>query len=288
MKKITFLFVLLFVSFSVLAQVDFNWVTQPISPDNNLQEMNIVNDTTTILVGYGKTFVKSADKGLTWDNVPVLDPLYDFTDLSINSNGIGYACAGDQKVIDNPSDGEQDVYTHGLLLKTIDNGTSWSVTDVTAVGTGDDPELNPNAPGCYALHFYSVEVIDDITAIIGVAWYEYEVSTGDRLSHSGAFKTVDNGVSWTSLCDNGRYPMAIELADTSIYFGGNTHLLKTVAGSNVVTDIYPNLVAAVIPADSTVFINDITIVDETEIYVTTSVDGIFKTVDLGVTFVMLE
>ena len=286
MKNFTFLFLLFFISFSALAQVDFNWETQSISPDNNLQEMNIVNDTTTILVGYGKTFVKSADLGLTWDNVPVLDPLYDFIDLSINSSGIGYACARDEKVIDNS--GEQDVRAHGLLLKTTDNGVSWTVTDVSAVGTGEDPELNPNAPGCFALHFHSVEVIDDNTAVIGVEWYEYEVSTGDRLDHANAFKTVDGGVSWTAITDNGRYPLAIEVADSSIYFGGKNHLLKTVAGSDVVTDIYPNLIAVVVPEDSTVSVSDITIVSETEIYVTTSVDGIFKTVDRGVTFTMLD
>ena len=288
MKNFTLLFLSFFISFSALAQVTFNWETQSISSGNNLQEMNLVNDSTTFLVGYGRTFVKSADLGLTWDKVPVLTPTYDFINLSINSNGIGYACAGDQKVIDNPSDGEPDVYAHGLLLKTIDNGVSWSVTDISAVGTGDDPEFNPNGPGCYALHFYSVEVIDDVTAIIGVAWYQHEVSTGDRLSHSGVFKTVDDGVSWTSVIDNGRYPTAIELADSTIYFGGNTHLLKTVTASDVVTDIYPNLIAAAIPADSTLFVNDITIVNENEVYVTTSVDGIFKTVDWGATFVMLE
>jgi len=288
MKNFTLFLSVFLISFSAFAQVTFNWEKQSISPGNNLQEMNMVNDSTTLLVGYGRTFVKSADFGLTWDNVPILDPLYDFGDLSINSNGIGYACSGDQKVINNPSGYEPDVYAHGVLLKTIDNGVNWSVFDISVIGEGDDPALNPNAPGCYAMHFRSVEVIDDNTALLGIEWYEHIVSTGSKVSHAGVFKTTDGGASWIAITDNGRYPMAIEIADSSIYFGGNTHLLKTVTGSDVVTDIYPNLIAAAIPADSTLFVNDITIVSESEIYVTTSIDGIFLTIDRGQTFTMLQ
>jgi len=286
MKNFTLLFLSFFISFSALAQVTFNWERQSISPGNNLQGMNIVNDTTTILVGYGATFVKSANLGITWDNVPILDPLYDFTDLSINNNGIGYACTGDQKVINNPSGGEPDVYAQGVLLKTTDHGVNWSVFDISKIGEGDDPALSPNAPACYAIHFYSVEVVDDNTALIGIAWYEYEVSTGTQITHKGVFKTIDGGDSWIAITDNGRYPMAIEHADSSIYFGGSNHLLKTVTGSDLVTDIYPNLTAAA--GDATVFVYDFAIVNENEIYVITSTNGAYKTLDRGATFIKLD
>lgn len=286
MKNFTFLVSLFFISFSASAQVTFDWRAQSISPDNNLQEMNIVNDTTTLLVGYGRTFVKSADLGLTWDKVPILDPLYDFGDLSINSNGIGYACAGDQKVIDNPSGGEQDVYAQGVLLKTTDHGVSWSVFDISVIGEGDDPALNPSAPGCYAMHFRSCEVVDDNIALLGIEWYYYEVSTGDRIIHKGAFKTVDGGVSWIAITNNGLYPAVIEIADTSIYFGGSNHLLRTATGSDVVTDIYPNLIA--VTGDATVSVYDFAIVSENEIYVLTSVNGAYKTLDRGETFTKLD
>jgi len=286
MKNFTFLVSLFFISFSASAQVTFDWEAQSISPGHNLQEMNMVNDTTTLLVGYGKTFVKSADLGLTWDKVPILDPLYDFGDLSINSNGIGYACAGDQKVINNPSGGEQDVYAHGVLLKTTDHGVSWSVFDISVIGEGDDPALNPSAPGCYAMHFRSCEVVDDQIALLGIEWFYYEVSTGDKITYKGVLKTVDGGVSWIAITDNDKYPMAIEHADTSIYFGGSNHLLKTVTGSDVVTDIYPNLIA--VTGDATVYIYDFAIVNENEIYVITSTNGAYKTLDRGETFTKLD
>lgn len=287
MKKSTYLFILLlFISFTGFSQT-FDWESQLISEGNNLNEMNIVNDTTTLLTGYNGVFMKSADLGLTWNKVPILTPTYDFTDLSINSNGVGFATTSDKKVINNPSGGEPDIYSHGVLLKTSDNGANWSLTDIFAIGTGEDPVSNPNASGCYAMSFSAVEVIDDNTALLGVEWYEHIVATGGKVSHAAVFKTVDGGTNWTVITDNDRYPMAIEVAETSIYFGGLKHLLKTVSGSDVVTDIYPNLVA-VNDGDDNIFINDFTIISENEIYVTTSTDGIFKTIDKGETFTKLE
>ncbi|MCF8380704.1 MAG: DUF5018 domain-containing protein [Bacteroidales bacterium] len=287
MKISTFLIFAIFLSYSAFGQVSFDWHTQEISPDNNLQEMNIVNDTTTILAGYGRTFRKSADLGITWDEVRLLDPSFDFVDISINANGIGYACSGDEQVINNPTDGELDVYAEGVLLKTIDNGSTWSVFDISKIGQGiEDPLLSPNAPGCYSQHFRAVEVIDDNTALLGIEWYYFDQVMENRASHAGVFKTVDGGESWVCITNNDSYPMAIELAVSTIYFGGSNHLLKTVAGSDVVTDIYPNLIA-VTGGDNTVFINDFTIVSESEVYVVTSTNGIYKTVDMGATFTKL-
>ncbi len=286
MKITTFFFLFVFLSFSAFAQVTFDWQSQTISPDNNLREMNIVNDTTTILVGYGKTFSKSADLGLTWDNVPILTPTFDFIDISINENGVGYACAEDERVINNPSGGEPDVYADGFLLKTSDNGLNWAHIDISTIGVGDDPVFNPSAPACYGRHFRSVEVLGDNTAFLGVEWYEYVSVTGARASHAAAFKTTDGGLTWIDITDNGKYPYGIEVADTSVYFGGSNHLFKAVDGSDVVTDIYPNLVTAA-GGDATIFIFDFTIISEEEVYVVTSGNGMYKTTDRGASFLKL-
>lgn len=286
MKISRFLFLAIFLSYSAFGQVTFSWQTQEISPGNNLQEMNIVNDTTTILAGYGRTFVKSADQGLTWDKIRVLNPSFDFGDMSINTNGIGYACAGDEKVMDNPTDGELDVYAEGVLLKTTDFGSTWTVFDISTIGEGDDPSLSPNAPGSYAQHFISVAVIDDITALIGVEWYQYDPPTNSKISRAGVFKTVNDGLSWKLITNNDRYPWSIEPSPSNIYFGGLNHLLKAEKGSDNVIDIYPNLTTAA--ASETAFVNDFTIVSEDEVYVVTSTNGIYKTVDMGATFTKLE
>ena len=280
MKNITFFFLMLFLSLQVSAQITFNWEAQTISPGNNLKALNVVNDTTTILVGYGKTFVVSPDQGETWNKVPILNPQFNFYDISINSTGLGYACAADEKVIDNPTGGEEDVYADGVLLKTSDFGTSWSVIDVTKIGpvTRDDPENFPNAYGCYASHFYSVEVLENNAVYIGMEWYYHDSGTGARISYAGVFRTTD-GETWTNVV-NDKYPMAIESVGTTVYFGGSNHLKKLADETGTITDVYPNLSAAD-GDDPTMFLNDFTILSEDNIYITTATNGIFRTSDMG-------
>ena len=121
MKTFSISMLALFISLALTAQIEFTWGSQYISEGNNMKDMNIVNDTMTILAGYGRTFAVSADKGITWDDVPVLDPIFDFGDLSINSSGVGYALSGDVKLIDNPTGSiEHDVAAEGVLLKTME------------------------------------------------------------------------------------------------------------------------------------------------------------------------
>lgn len=279
MKKITTLFVIA-ISFAISLPAQFNWQEQMISPGNNLKEMNFY-DTSVFLVGYGRTFVKSTDMGETWNDVPILTPVYDFYDLSIDATGVGYLCSGDEKIFNNPSGGEPDVYIRGVLLKTADYGATWQHVDISAIGSGDDPAFNPNADGCYAMHIYSVGVVDDNIAFIGLQWYWHDPSTSGRVTYNGIFRTDDGGTTWVPFSKDNKVPYTIEAADTSVYFGGNKQLLKTVIGTDTIVDIYPNLVAA---ADPSVFIWDVTIVSEDEIYVTTTSDGILLSTDRGETF----
>jgi hypothetical protein len=284
MKNFTLLVLLTIISFSASAQLTFDWEAQYISEGNNIKAMNVADDNTAILAGYGRTFKVSPDQGLTWNDVPLLDPEFDFGDVSINSSGLGYALAGDVKVIDNPTSGEPDVYADGVLLKTIDFGATWTVVDVTSIGSEEGPEENPNEVGCYATHFRAVEVLEDNTVFLGAEWYFYESASDVKVSQRGVLKSTD-GEIWTAVVDNGYYPMAIEAATSSVYYGGLNNLFRAEAGSETVTDIYTALTDAA--GDLTVFINDFEIVSEDLVYVVTSTNGIYVTEDQGSSFAKL-
>jgi photosystem II stability/assembly factor-like uncharacterized protein len=288
MKKFIFLFIFLTGSLFVSAQKSytFNWVKTTVSPGNNLLQMNVYKDNTAVIAGLKGTFKKSDSNGLVWNSIPLLKGAYNFVDISLDTNGIGYACSGKAKSVNNPSKGDPDVYVAGDLLKTTDNGETWELLNPKVMGAGDDPALNPNAPGCYSLSYYSVESVNDSTALAGVAWYD--MNSGKKVTHSAVFKTTDGGTTWKAITkDRGySYPMCIVSADTSTYMGGNKFLLKTVVGSDSVIDIYPNLAAA--NTDSSLFIYNVTAVSEKEVYVTTTSDGVFKTMDGGATFEKLN
>ncbi len=287
MKKFNFFILFFLSSFFAFSQgsYTFNWVATTVSPGNNLQNMNILKDNSALVVGLKGTFKKSTDMGLTWKDVPVLKGVYDFNDLSIDANGVGYACSRRAKSVDYPYHGKPDVYVPGALLKTTDYGKSWTLLNPAVVGTGDDPAINPNVPGCYAPSYSAVESVNDTVAYVGVDWYD--INSGKKALHSAVFKTSDGGASWKAITgDYGyHYAMAIEATDSTVFIGGNKVLLKTNIESDTISDIYPKLAAA--NKDSSIFIFDFTIVNKNEIYVTTSSDGIFKTEDCGDSFTKL-
>lgn len=285
MKK-SFPFILLFfISLSAAGQITFDWETQLIKEDQNMKKLNVLEDNSAILIGYGNTFRKSTDQGASWNQVPLLDPEFDWADISINSSGLGYAVAGDDKVIDNPSAGEPDVYADGVLLQTTDFGATWSVYDLTKIGLQeDDPVDYPAAEGCFARHFRSVEVLEDNTVYLSVEWKFYEGGTGAILSQKGTLKSAD-GETWTAVTDGGNYSMFIEAGTASIYYGGLNHLYRAEAGNDNVADIYSALTTAA--GDETVYMSDVTIASEDLVYVVTSTNGIFVTEDQGATFEML-
>ena len=105
-KSFPFIF-LFFISLSAVGQITFDWEEQLIKEDQNMKKMNVLEDNSAILIGYGNTFRKSTDQGASWNQVPLLDPVFDWADISINSSGLGYAVTGDDKVIDNPSGGDR-------------------------------------------------------------------------------------------------------------------------------------------------------------------------------------
>lgn len=286
MKKRLPFILLLILPIIVSGQITFEWEEQVISNDNNMKGMSIVNDTATFLAGYGRTFALSKDHGMTWEKISLLQPEFDWADISINSSGLGFAVCGDSKVVDNPSGGEPDVYADGVLLKTTDHGTTWSVVNLTEIGAPeDDPTRFPAAEGCYARHFRSVEVLEDNTVYLSLEWKYHNAANGEDISMKGTLKTADQS-TWTPIENGGYYSMFIAAGNSDIYYGGLNHLFRAEAGNDNVTDIYPALTTAA--GDPTVFINDVTISGDDKVYVVTSTNGIFLTTDHGATFTLLE
>lgn len=100
---------------------------------------------------------------------------------------VGYA-GRKSLLVDNPTGGEEDVFASGVLLKTADGGESWQQIDLSKVGEGIDPALNPSLPGCITLNPYSVLAISETDALFFLHWYD--VLSGVRKAHSAVFKTV--------------------------------------------------------------------------------------------------
>jgi photosystem II stability/assembly factor-like uncharacterized protein len=265
-------------SFSQTPNPVFKWKSQEISKDNNLQGMAIHDENTAVIAGYGRTFQITIDKGISWKDVGLLNPRYNFNDLSINDN-VGYLVGRKSLLVANPTGGEDNVYVNGVLLKTVDNGVTWTQLDLSAIGEGTDTGLNPNEKGCYSLDPYAVLSISSTKAMVFVHWYD--VSSGVRKTHSAVFKTNDGGNKWTAITQDfgGAYINAIKNNGSDIYIGGNKVLQKVSVETDSVTDIFP---AFSLVAGSTAFINEIRFFNN-EIYIQT-LNGSFNSKDNGATF----
>lgn len=282
LRMVLFVLLLMFISsvhsFSQLSNPTFKWKTQEISKDNNLQGMSIHDENTAVIAGFEKTFKITTDKGVSWNDVGLLNPKYSLNDLSIREN-VGYLVGRKSVLVSNPTGGEENVYVNGILLKTIDNGTTWTLLDLSAIGEGTNSGLNPNAQGCYSLDPYAVLSISNTKAMVFVQWYD--ISSGPRKSHSAVFKTEDGGAKWTVITQDlgGAYINAIKMSASDIYIGGNKILLKASSTNDQVTDLFP---AFSMVAGSTAFINEIRFFNN-EIYIQT-LNSTFISNDNGTTF----
>lgn len=271
------------ISMSQTSNPVFNWKVQEISKDENLQGMSVHDENTAVIAGFGNTFKITTDKGISWNDVGLLNPQYNFNDISIAGN-VGYMVGRKTLLVKNPSGGEDDVYVNGVVLKTTDGGNNWSLLDLSKIGEGTSTALNPSLTGCINLNPYSVLSIDETTALVYVQWYE--IVPGSRKTHSAVFKTVNSGEKWTAITQDfgSAYITTIKMVGTDIYMGGNKTLLKGSTTTDTTTDLFPAFSAV---AGSTAFINEIRSFSDDDINVVTTT-GVFNSADGGKTFTKIS
>ena len=276
MKNFYILLILWTIATAVTAQPVFNWTSQDIKTGKNLQKMTIYNNS-AVIAGYGRTMVKSTDNGVTWKDTEVLKATFDFMDLSFKGN-TGYLVSTRTKLYD----AFPDVYTNGVILSSADGGNTWVNVDLSGLGSGDDPALDPTTLGCFGLDFQSVGCANDSIVYCYLRWMEYKpTETSGYLTHAGIFKSTNKGKSWKNLSgDLGSTVIStIAFADTVGYIGGNKKLYKVNSKNDVLTDIFANL-----KSSGNGYVNDITVINKNEIYVTTVANGVYKSTDGGLNF----
>ncbi len=281
---IFFMFSFLFVVCAQGQNATFNWVEEVISENNNLTGMTVTGDTSTVIVGHNNVFKKKTQKVQAWTDINAFDPEYDFIGMSAVGD-ITFMSSKRSKIINHPPGGYRDIFVSGVLLKSTNKGTNWSVLDVTKIGVGDDASVNPNADGGYEKDFHSVGAFNTDTFLVYSGWYD--ITTGERVKRGGVFLTKDGGEVWEIIVSGlgSNIITSIICKDSVALIGGSKSLYKTNIATNTTTDIYPNLAVG---TDSNLYVSTITVVNTDSFYVTTTMDGIFRTGDGGETFTKLN
>ncbi|NCB06741.1 MAG: hypothetical protein EOM73_01095, partial [Bacteroidia bacterium] len=271
MKNYTLLFITFLLSMVTMAQqATFNWEKTTLNPDKNLQKMAVL-DNEAVIAGYGNSFFKSKDGGETWDTLNFFKPGFNFMGISIKGN-TGYLVSNRPKLYD----ASPDVCAEGVIFKTTDGGSTWTCLDLANLGSGSDASVCPADTLVYGKDFLCIETINDTVAYCAVRWYEYGVD-----DHSGVFKTTDGGLTWTNISGDleGGYVSSIVSDDDEIFIGGNKMLYRTTVTADTLANIFPLLNGSGLD-----YINDITVVNENEMYIITTSDSVYYSNDGGASF----
>lgn len=254
----------------------FNWEKTELS-ENNLKVMSINGDN-AVIAGYDNGFFKSTNGGTSWDTLDLFNPAFTLIDLSIKGD-VGYIVAQREKLYD----AGVDVYINGFIMKTTDGGTTWNILDDAKLGFVDDPSVSPSDTLCYGIDFQSVETYNDSIAFCSLRWYVYS-SSGPE-THNGIFKTTDGGLNWKNVSGDmgNNITTVIGFNGDKGYAGGNKHLYEVSAMADTLKDVF-----GLLPGDGSDYISDITFVNENEMFVVTTGDGIYHSMDGGSSFEKLS
>ncbi len=269
---------------------NYNWVIQELG-SANLQKAYIADENNVTIVGSDGGFFKTTDAGLNWSPVdipenPALDAMYEDIDFNglTNNGDEAYACFNRFKFVDYPSSSDNyDIYWSGGIVYTDDNWETNKFLDIAKIGKADaaDVTKNPNNASCNGVNTSVVKLLDDGSLLLWARWYDF--STGAKVEHSRVFKTTDGGKNWTVITEDfeKRYVQAIAASGDTIYIAGYQILLKSVDGGGSFADLYPILDEG---EDDKMFINSIHLGNPGEVFLTTSVDSVYRTTDGGATF----
>ncbi|WP_346863247.1 T9SS type A sorting domain-containing protein [uncultured Draconibacterium sp.] len=279
MKNFTLLLIVCLTAFLGNAQeATFNWEQKTLCDGNKLQKMTI-NEDYAAIAGNGNTFVTSSNGGETWNSLNLMKPYYSLTDISIK-NSVGYVVTTREKLYD----ADQDPLVNGVLLKTTNEGATWSVIDTIVFEPSGDPSLSPSAEKCFGLDYTAVATVNDTVAYCAARWYEYE--QGGKEDYSGIFKTSDGGSTWNNISGDlgGTSMSCIVFNGETGFTGGSKQLYRISTATDSLVDIYSQLPYTT----SSTFIYDIDFVSESEVLFTTTRDSIFTSSDLGESFDIIK
>jgi photosystem II stability/assembly factor-like uncharacterized protein len=279
MKNFTLLMIFSVLAIFATAQTAvFDWQKTELSDGNILQKMTINGDHAAI-AGNGNTFLTSNNGGESWNNLNLVKANFNLTGISIKNN-VGYIVTSRDALYD----AYQDPLVNGVLLKTTDEGETWTTIDTVVFEPSDDPTLSPGAELCFGLDYSAIETINDTVAYCAARWYEYEL--GGKEDHSGVFKTTNGGLTWKNISGNlGGTTMSCIVFNGETGFTGGSKMLYKISTS---ADSLVNIYSLLPQTTATTYIYDIDFVNESEVLFTTTRDSIFVSNDLGETFNTIE
>jgi hypothetical protein len=255
----------------------------------------ITDDNNITIVGNDANFFKTSDAGLSWVSIPLPEnPMLnammeeiDFSGLS-NVEDEAYACFNRFKFVDYPkSSDKNDIYWSGGIVYTDDNWESHKFLDIAKIGKADADDItkNPNHESCNGVNTSVIKYVGNKVVLLWARWYDY--STNPKTEHSRVFKTTDGGKNWVAITKDfdKSFVRAIETKGDTIYIVGSQILLVSYNAGDEFVDLYANLDEG---EDDKMFINSITLGNENQFFLTTSVDSVYMTADGGATFQTLS
>lgn len=211
----------------------FNWqtVTFPFNPSDNINAVFFLTEQTGYVGGSNGVVYKTSNGGSSWNSVSIAGYTSGINDLFFFSPDTGYAVGG---------------FSGGFnLYKTTDGGTSW--TGIT----------NPHTSTLYTMRWEdrnNCMIVGTSSRFIkttdgGLTWSSptlpvgattlYDVMRGDAQTIYAAgtsgrvFKSTDNGVSFSSVTNpagGAIYSIEFDDADNGFLFGSNGIALRTTNG----------------------------------------------------------
>ncbi len=285
-----------------IAAGNFTWNYKDMEGTDGIIKGADTTNNNIFIASNGDYICKSSDGGSTYTEVTLpakTDMVYasaqlDFMAYGQGTGGNAIATSRYYKLADFPSsDSRVDYYLPGVILVTDDNWETSFVIDDTKIGEayGDDPSLNPFAPGCFNQDFFSAECVDKDVMYVFVSWADTTgVAYADRTSYSRVFKTSNASYAkdnkgaalWDTITPNlgSTFIRAINFEGDTGYITGNKTIYKTTDGGATLTSLVEKLtdLGATSPyVQNALFFGD-------TLYVATTGDSIFVSYDAGESF----
>jgi len=232
--------------------------------NQNLQKLHAFNNDTAIIIGNSTAIVRTTDGGSTWASAsyPTENVGFIGNDIIFYDDNTGLASFSASGSI------------NGFIMKTTDNGQSWSPLSLSAFSDGSDNAVtDPAATTASKVYFFFMAKISSTTSFATLRWVD-----ASNAYHGYVYKTTDQGSTWTKVSvdiftdysfSSFITCMAFDPTGTTGYIGGNMYLLKTIDGGATWTDISKVEYG---------YINDIVVKDANNVFLATGI-GTIKTTD---------